>query len=84
MVIIGFGGFHGFGGFGGFGGFDGFLGFVVSTEVCLVVYICRYPEIASSCILDDFPKSDSGVASYFLAASHCEVITKNVPNKSTP
>ena len=35
---------------------------VVSTEVCLVV--CRYPEIASSCILNDFPESDSGVASY--------------------
>ena len=46
---------------------------VVSTEVCLVV--CRYPEIASSCILNDFPESDSGVASYiyiiyyFLAAN---------------
>ena len=32
---------------------------VVSAEVCLV--LCRYP---SSCILNDFPESDSGVASY--------------------
>ena len=50
-----------------------FMVLVVSTEVCLVV--CRYPEIASSCILNDFPESDSGVASYiyiiyyFLAAN---------------